>query len=168
MLHTTTALYLFKSMSLLRLLPGLQGPFHFGPFHNAYNMHHSSDTIPFLRTHVIDQVPILAPGDPFGYLNALCLLSRAVSSSWRPIKIYSHVSPLSYREISFQFLLISEQHVMCSSLLSLTPELVCRVIKDLPIEDAYNFLLSCRQIYSNGKYAFDEKCFRVFPVKLES
>jgi hypothetical protein len=29
-------------------------------------------------------------------------------------------------------------------LLSLTPELVYRVIKDLPIEDALKFLLSCR------------------------
>lgn len=57
---------------------------------------------------------------------------------------------------------------MSSSLLSLTPELVYRIIKDLPIEDALNFLLSCRQIYSNGKYAFDEKCFHVFPVKLKS
>jgi hypothetical protein len=34
-------------------------------------MQHSSDTIPFLRTHIIDQVLILAPGDPFEYLNAL-------------------------------------------------------------------------------------------------
>jgi hypothetical protein len=57
---------------------------------------------------------------------------------------------------------------MCSSLLSLSPEPVCRVIKDLPIEDARNLLSSCRQIHSNGKYAFDEKCFHVFPVKLES
>jgi hypothetical protein len=57
---------------------------------------------------------------------------------------------------------------MTSSLLSLSPELVCRIIKDLPIEDARNFLWSCRQIHSNSKYAFDEKCFRVLPVKLES
>jgi len=39
---------------------------------------------------------------------------------------------------------------------------------DLPIEGARNFLSSCRQIYSNGKHAFDEKCFYVLPVKLES
>ena len=57
---------------------------------------------------------------------------------------------------------------MGASLLSLSPELVCRVIKDLPIEDARNLLSSCRQIQSNGKYAFDEKCFHVLPVKLES
>jgi hypothetical protein len=33
-------------------------------------MQHSSDTIPFSRTYIIDQVLILAPGNPFGYLNA--------------------------------------------------------------------------------------------------
>jgi hypothetical protein len=38
----------------------------------------------------------------------------------------------------------------------------------LSIKDACNLLSSCRQIYSNGKHAFDEKCFHVLPVKLES
>src|SRR6266536_5531263 len=57
---------------------------------------------------------------------------------------------------------------MHASLLSLSPELVCEVIKDLPIEDARNFLSSCRHIYHNGKYAFDKICFRVLPVRLES
>jgi hypothetical protein len=55
-----------------------------------------------------------------------------------------------------------------SSLLSLIPELVYRVIKDLPIKDIFNFLLSYRQIYSNSKYTFNKKCFYVFPVKLKS
>lgn len=81
MLHATTAIYMFKSMSLLRLLPGLRSPFYFGPLHNVCKMQHSLDTIPFLRTHVIDQVLILAPSDLFRYLNALCLRSRAVYGS---------------------------------------------------------------------------------------
>jgi hypothetical protein len=57
---------------------------------------------------------------------------------------------------------------MYSFLLSLLPELVYRVIKDLLIKDARNFLSSCRQIYSNGKYTFNKKCFYILLVKLES
>jgi hypothetical protein len=57
---------------------------------------------------------------------------------------------------------------MTPPLLSLSPELFCRLIKDLPIKHAHNFLLSCYQIYSNGKYAFGEKCFYILPVKLKS
>ncbi len=57
---------------------------------------------------------------------------------------------------------------MPSSLLSLSPKLVYKVIKDLPIEDARNFLSSCHQIYSDSKYAFDKKCFHILLVKLES
>jgi hypothetical protein len=56
---------------------------------------------------------------------------------------------------------------MPPSLLSLSSELVCRVVKDLLIEDVRIFLLCCRMIYDNGKHAFDKKCFRVLLVRLE-
>lgn len=72
-------------------------------------------------THKIDQVSILAPGeDLFGYLNALCLLSRAVYGSWRPIKIYSHVSPLSYLDIGFNSYSFQTARNGCFSTLFIT------------------------------------------------
>jgi hypothetical protein len=57
--------------------------------------------------------------------------------------------------------------MMPPSLLSLSSELVCRVVTDLLIEDARSFLSCCRTIYDNGKHAFDKKCFRVLPVRLK-
>ena len=53
------------------------------------------------------------------------------------------------------------------SLLSLSPELVCRVVKDLPIEDARGFLSCCHTIYNNNKHAFNKKYFCVLLVRLE-
>ena len=45
-------------------------------FHNAYKNLHSSGSIPFSRTHVIDQVSILAPNkSPFGQTSALFFLA---------------------------------------------------------------------------------------------
>jgi len=56
---------------------------------------------------------------------------------------------------------------MLPSLLSLSLELVYKVVKDLLIEDARSFLLYYCTIYDNGKYAFNKKCFRVLLVRLE-
>jgi hypothetical protein len=53
------------------------------------------------------------------------------------------------------------------SLLSLPSEIVCELIKDLPIEDALNLLKSCRKNYHDGKYAFDKRCFRTLSLSLE-
>lgn len=52
-------------------------------------------------------------------------------------------------------------------LISLPPELLCDILQKLPIEDGRNLLLSCGEIYDNGKHAFDQKCFRVIPLTLE-
>lgn len=52
-------------------------------------------------------------------------------------------------------------------LVSLPPELLCDILRKLPIEDGRNLLLSCREICDNGKHAFDQKCFRVIPLTLE-
>ncbi|PVH69639.1 hypothetical protein DL98DRAFT_598491 [Cadophora sp. DSE1049] len=52
------------------------------------------------------------------------------------------------------------------SLVTLAPEIVCHIIKELPIDDGRIFLGSCKKIYNNGIYAFDEKCFRAIPVRL--
>jgi hypothetical protein len=56
---------------------------------------------------------------------------------------------------------------MPPSLISLPPELLCDILRKLPIEEARNLLLSCREIYDNGKHAFDQKCFCVIPLTLE-
>ncbi|MAD85063.1 MAG: hypothetical protein CL912_19055 [Deltaproteobacteria bacterium] len=55
---------------------------------------------------------------------------------------------------------------MSSPLVTLAPEIVCHIIKELPIEDGRIFLESCKNVYNNGIYAFDEKCFRAIPVRL--
>jgi hypothetical protein len=55
---------------------------------------------------------------------------------------------------------------MSSPLVTLTPELICHIIKELPIKDGRIFLESCKEIYNNGIYAFDEKCFRAILVRL--
>jgi hypothetical protein len=55
---------------------------------------------------------------------------------------------------------------MSSPLVTLAPEIVCYIIKELPIKDGRIFLESCKKIYNNGIYAFDEKCFRAIPVRL--
>jgi hypothetical protein len=36
----------------------------------------------------------------------------------------------------------------------------------LSIEDAYDLLLTCSNLYSNGKHLLDKKCFGVLPVNL--
>ncbi|PVH68773.1 hypothetical protein DL98DRAFT_205456 [Cadophora sp. DSE1049] len=53
------------------------------------------------------------------------------------------------------------------SLISLPPELLCNILKKLPIEHGRDLLASCREIHHNGKHAFDQKCFRVIPLSLE-
>jgi hypothetical protein len=55
---------------------------------------------------------------------------------------------------------------MSASLISLAPELVCSIVQELPVKYARNLLESCKTIYWNGKYAFDEKCFHTLPVGL--
>ena len=52
-------------------------------------------------------------------------------------------------------------------LLSLPSEIVCELIKDLPIEDAFNLIRSYRKNYHDGKYAFDKRCFRTLSLSLE-
>jgi hypothetical protein len=52
-------------------------------------------------------------------------------------------------------------------LLSLSSEIVCELIKDLPIKDAFNLLKSCRKNYHDGKYAFDKRCFHTLLLLLE-
>jgi hypothetical protein len=52
-------------------------------------------------------------------------------------------------------------------LLSLLSEIVCKLIKDLPIEDALNLLKSCCKNYYDGKYAFNKRCFRTLLLSLE-
>jgi hypothetical protein len=39
------------------------------------------------------------------------------------------------------------------TLVSLSPELLCKVVKELPIDNAHELLASCRHIYDNGKFA---------------
>src|SRR5882724_11604584 len=48
---------------------------------------------------------------------------------------------------------------MSASLISLAPELVCMIVKELPIENARDLLASCQKIHDNGHYAFTKKCF---------
>jgi hypothetical protein len=55
---------------------------------------------------------------------------------------------------------------MSASLISLAPELVCMIVKELPIENARDLLASCQKIHDNGHYAFTEKCFHTIPVGL--
>ncbi len=56
---------------------------------------------------------------------------------------------------------------MPPSLISLPPELLCDILKKLPIEYGRELLASCREIYNNGKHAFDQKCFSVIPLTLD-
>lgn len=56
---------------------------------------------------------------------------------------------------------------MPPSLISLPPELLCNILKKLPIDHGRDLLASCREIYDNGKHAFDQKCFSVIPLTLE-
>jgi hypothetical protein len=55
---------------------------------------------------------------------------------------------------------------MSFCLVTLTPEIVCHIIKELPIEYACNLLASSKKLYNNRKYAFDKKCFCVILVSL--
>ncbi|KAH7418696.1 hypothetical protein BKA64DRAFT_635813 [Cadophora sp. MPI-SDFR-AT-0126] len=52
------------------------------------------------------------------------------------------------------------------SLVTLAPEIVCHIIRELPIDDSRKFLESCKKICENGMYVFDKKCFRAIPVHL--
>jgi hypothetical protein len=53
------------------------------------------------------------------------------------------------------------------SLVSLSPELLCKIVKELPIDNACELLASCRHIYVIGKPASNQKCYRVLPLTLE-
>ncbi|KAH8650273.1 hypothetical protein BGZ60DRAFT_534372 [Tricladium varicosporioides] len=55
---------------------------------------------------------------------------------------------------------------MSHTLVTLAPEVICHIIKELPIKDSRIFLESCKKLYNNGIYAFDQKCFRAIPVRL--
>lgn len=55
---------------------------------------------------------------------------------------------------------------MSSPLITLTPEIICHIIKELLIKDGRIFLESCKKIYNNRIYAFDKKCFRAILVYL--
>jgi hypothetical protein len=55
---------------------------------------------------------------------------------------------------------------MSSPLVTLTPELVCHIIKELPIKDGRIFLESYKEIYNNRIYAFNKKCFWAILVRL--
>jgi len=55
---------------------------------------------------------------------------------------------------------------MSSYLVTLTPEIICYIIKELPIEDGWIFLESYKKIYNNGIYAFNKKYFQAILVHL--
>jgi hypothetical protein len=77
---------------------------------------------------------------------------------------------LRYRAHSFRLLIGFEPSVEVPFFSELGEQGLCDLAtaSRFAIEDARNFLSSCRQIYGNVKHAFDEKCFHVLPVKLES
>jgi len=52
-------------------------------------------------------------------------------------------------------------------LLSLPSEIVCELIKDLLIEDAFSLLKSYYKNYYNNKYAFDKRCFYTLLLSLK-
>jgi hypothetical protein len=53
------------------------------------------------------------------------------------------------------------------SLFSLLFKIVCELIKDLPIKDAFNLLKSCYKNYYNSKYAFNKRCFCTLSLLLK-
>jgi hypothetical protein len=55
---------------------------------------------------------------------------------------------------------------MSSPLVTLIPELVYYIIKELFIKDSRIFLESYKEIYNNKIYAFNKKCFRAILVRL--
>lgn len=57
---------------------------------------------------------------------------------------------------------------MPPSLISLPPEILCNILKKLSIESCRSLLASCHEVYDNGKYAFDQKCFSIIPLTLEN
>lgn len=56
---------------------------------------------------------------------------------------------------------------MPPSIISIPPEVLCEILKLLSIEDGRRLLASCSDIYDNGKFAFDQKCFSVISLTLE-
>jgi hypothetical protein len=55
---------------------------------------------------------------------------------------------------------------MSLTLVTLIPEIIYYIIKELLIKDNRIFLESYKKLYSNEIYAFDEKCFRAILVSL--
>jgi hypothetical protein len=55
---------------------------------------------------------------------------------------------------------------MSTSLISLAPELVYIIVKELPIKNARDLLASCKKIHDNGQYAFTKKCFHMISVSI--
>lgn len=55
---------------------------------------------------------------------------------------------------------------MASSLVSLLIKLFQRIVESLSIEDTRNLLSTCSNLYGNGKYVLDKKCFGILPVNL--
>ena len=53
------------------------------------------------------------------------------------------------------------------SLVSLSLELFCKVVDELPIDNTRELLASCRHMYDSGKFAFNQKCYRVLQFALE-
>jgi hypothetical protein len=80
------------------------------------------------------------------------------------ISLYSQAQ--SFCPSSVLIILLTN-HKIPPPLISLPPELLCDILRKLPIKKDYNLLLSYREIYDNSKYTFDQKCFRVIPLTLE-
>jgi hypothetical protein len=55
---------------------------------------------------------------------------------------------------------------MSVSLISLALELVCIIVKKLPIKNACDLLTSYKKIHNNSQYAFTKKCFYTILVSL--
>jgi hypothetical protein len=49
---------------------------------------------------------------------------------------------------------------------TLYAEIICEIVKILPLNNARNFLSCGSVIYRPGKHTFNQNCFRVLPVKL--
>jgi hypothetical protein len=55
---------------------------------------------------------------------------------------------------------------MPNSLAEFPTEIICDIVKALSLNDARNFLSCGSSVREPGKYAFNENCFRVLPVRL--
>ena len=85
-------------------------------------------------------------------------------------KIYFYIVGLySFLLLSTNLLfqLILAWNMVPPSLGSLSPKLLYKIIKELPINNACELLVSCRYIYDNSKSAFNQKYYRVLLLILE-